>query len=170
MGVAQRLKDLREAAGLSQAELARETGLTRKSIINYENGYREPNSKAMAALERYSHVSGEFLRGDLDAQRFMDGADEINSSIDGLNDLVLRFKQDVLIANQAVQRESINYIRDSLTVLLCAMEQDEFCAEEISRYAKMLTVYASLSAEGQKEMLKRLDEYKCFDLSKHPSD
>ena len=44
MGVAQRLKDLREAAGLSQAELARETGLTRKSIINYENGYREPNS------------------------------------------------------------------------------------------------------------------------------
>ena len=95
MGVAQRLKDLREAAGLSQAELARETGLTRKSI---------------------------------------------------------------------------NYIRDSLTVLLCAMEQDEFCAEEISRYAKMLTVYASLSAEGQKEMLKRLDEYKCFDLSKHPSD
>ena len=163
MGVAQRLKDLREAAGLSQAELARETGLTRKSIINYENGYREPNSKAMAALERYFHVSGEFLRGDLDAQRFMDGADEINSSIDGLNDLVLRFKQDVLIANQAVQRESINYIRDSLTVLLCAMEQDEFCA-------KMLTVYASLSAEGQKEMLKRLDEYKCFDLSKHPSD
>ena len=120
MGVAQRLKDLREAAGLSQAELARETGLTRKSIINYENGYREPNSKAMAALERYFHVSGEFLRGDLDAQRFMDGADEINSSIDGLNDLVLRFKQDVLIANQAVQRESINYIRDSLTVLLCA--------------------------------------------------
>ena len=112
MGVAQRLKDLREAAGLSQAELARETGLTRKSIINYENGYREPNSKAMAALERYFHVSGEFLRGDLDAQRFMDGADEINSSIDGLNDLVLRFKQDVLIANQAVQRESINYIRD----------------------------------------------------------
>ena len=71
MGVAQRLKDLREAAGLSQAELARETGLTRKSIINYENGYREPNSKAMAALERYFHVSGEFLRGDLDAQRFM---------------------------------------------------------------------------------------------------
>ena len=130
MGVAQRLKDLREAAGLSQAELARETGLTRKSIINYENGYREPNSKAMAALERYFHVSGEFLRGDLDAQRFMDGADEINSSIDGLNDLVLRFKQDVLIANQAVQRESINYIRDSLTVLLCAMEQDEFCAKK----------------------------------------
>lgn len=64
MGVAQRLKDLREAAGLSQAELARETGLTRKSIM-LRNGYREPNSKAMAKLERYFHVSGEFLRGDL---------------------------------------------------------------------------------------------------------
>ena len=132
MGVAQRLKDLREAAGLSQAELARETGLTRKSIINYENGYREPNSKAMAALERYFHVSGEFLRGDLDAQRFMDGADEINSSIDGLNDLVLRFKQDVLIANQAVQRESINYIRDSLTVLLCNGTGRILCRRNIS--------------------------------------
>lgn len=63
MGVAQRLKDLREAAGLSQAELARETGLTRKSIINYENGYREPNSKAMAALERYSMLVVNFSVG-----------------------------------------------------------------------------------------------------------
>lgn len=170
MSIAQRIKELREAAGLSQAELAKETGLTRKSIINYENGYREPNSKAMAALERYFHVSGEFLRGDLDATRFTENADRFNSSLDDLSASLSRFQQDILIANQAVQIEAANYINECFRILLYIMEQEEFCAEEISRYRKALSVYASLSPDGQKEMLKRLAEYKCFDSSHSEQD
>ena len=40
------------------------TGISLKSIINYENKVREPNSKAMAALENAFNVSGSYLRGE----------------------------------------------------------------------------------------------------------
>ena len=66
MPVSDNLKSLRKNAGLTQKELAEKSGLPLRSIINYENGLREPNSKAMAALERFFGVSGEYLRGEED--------------------------------------------------------------------------------------------------------
>lgn len=64
MNIAGRLKELRVSAGITQKELAAHTGIALQSIINYENGRREPNSKAMAVLERYFNVTGEYLRGE----------------------------------------------------------------------------------------------------------
>lgn len=58
------LKKLRKAKGLSQMELAKETNLSVHAINSYESGRREPNSKAMATLESYFHVTGEYLRGE----------------------------------------------------------------------------------------------------------
>ena len=66
MNIATQIKNLRLSKGITQKELAEQTGIALQSIINYENGRREPNSKAMAALERYFGVSGEFLRGETD--------------------------------------------------------------------------------------------------------
>ncbi len=66
MNIAAQIKNLRLSKGITQKELAEQTGIALQSIINYENGRREPNSKAMAALERYFGVSGEFLRGGVD--------------------------------------------------------------------------------------------------------
>ncbi len=66
MNIAAQIKNLRLSKGITQKELAEQTGIALQSIINYENGRREPNSKAMAALERYFKVSGEFLRGETD--------------------------------------------------------------------------------------------------------
>lgn len=59
-----RLKKLRAEVNLTQAQLAEATGLSVSAIKSYENGWREPNSKAMVALERYFNVSGEYLRGE----------------------------------------------------------------------------------------------------------
>lgn len=64
MNIAEQIKDLRLSKGITQKELAEQTGISLQSIINYENGRREPNSKAMVALERYFGVSGEYLRGE----------------------------------------------------------------------------------------------------------
>ncbi len=64
MSIAENLKTLRKESGLTQRELAQNVGLPLRSIINYENGLREPNSKAMAILERYFNVTGEYLRGE----------------------------------------------------------------------------------------------------------
>lgn len=58
------LKALRKSKGLSQAELAQKTNLSVHSINSYESGRREPNSKAMASLESFFHVTGEYLRGE----------------------------------------------------------------------------------------------------------
>lgn len=62
--IAERIKELRKELNLTQQELADATGITVKSIRNYENCVREPNSKSMAALERFFNVSGEFIRGE----------------------------------------------------------------------------------------------------------
>lgn len=69
--MAQRIRELRKARGLTQAQLAEETDLKETAIRSYENGLREPNSKAMAALERYFRVSGEYLRGETAQQDIM---------------------------------------------------------------------------------------------------
>lgn len=64
--MAQRIRELRKAKGLTQAQLGEKVNLKETAIRSYENGLREPNSKAMAALERYFGVSGEYLRGETD--------------------------------------------------------------------------------------------------------
>ena len=71
MNIAGRLKELRISAGVTQKDLAASTGIALQSIINYENGRREPNSRAMVALERYFSVSGEYLRGETDQRDLM---------------------------------------------------------------------------------------------------
>lgn len=62
--LSQNIKTLRKERGLTQSQLAKHTGLSMSAIRSYENGLREPNSKAMAALESYFHVTGEYLRGE----------------------------------------------------------------------------------------------------------
>jgi len=67
----QRIQELRKVEGLTQEQLAQKIGVTMAAIRNYENGLREPNSKAMAALERYFNVSGEYLRGETNQRDLM---------------------------------------------------------------------------------------------------
>ena len=47
------LKALRKEKNITQKQLATETGLSLSSIVSYENGLREPNSKAMVTLEKF---------------------------------------------------------------------------------------------------------------------
>ena len=64
--LAQRLKELRAERGITQKELAEHTGLSCGTIIGYENSKREPNSRAMAQLEKYFNVSAAYLLGETD--------------------------------------------------------------------------------------------------------
>lgn len=66
MSIADRLKELRKSKNITQKELSENTGISLQSIVNYEIGRREPNSRAMAALERYFGVDGNYLRGGVD--------------------------------------------------------------------------------------------------------
>lgn len=51
--LAWRIKDLRKHKGLTQKQLASELGISYNSVIDYENGRREPNAKALVRLEQF---------------------------------------------------------------------------------------------------------------------
>ncbi|MBI5311261.1 MAG: helix-turn-helix domain-containing protein [Actinobacteria bacterium] len=46
----QMIREMRAAAGLSQAELARRAGLTRSVVNAYEHGTRQPGADALARI------------------------------------------------------------------------------------------------------------------------
>lgn len=94
----QRIQELRKDAGLTQEQLAQRIGVSMAAVRNYENGLREPNSKAMAALERFFKVSGEYLRGDIDRETFLQNSATIQDRLDGLVGLFQTFKLDLTAA------------------------------------------------------------------------
>jgi transcriptional regulator with XRE-family HTH domain len=54
---AQRLRELREAAGLSQYELARRSGVSKQALSKLEKGERQPSWETVRKLARALDVS-----------------------------------------------------------------------------------------------------------------
>lgn len=159
MNIAERLKELRIAAGVTQKELASSTGIALQSIINYENGRREPNSKAMVALERYFNVSGEFLRGEVDRTTFFENSDMV---LDGLDQVVaqfLVFRTKYLISNQDEQLFAASVLAQMIELitenLLLRNTPVELTLQEI---VGPLSAVFDLNAAGRTELSKRADE------------
>lgn len=159
MDMADRLKELRKSRGLTQSELADITGLSFHAINSYESGRRTPNSKAMAVLERYFNVSGEYLRGEVDRANFFENSDMV---LDGLDQVVaqfLGFRTKYLISNQdeqlfaaSVLAQVIKLITENL--LLRNVPVELTLQEVIEPFS---TVF-DLNAAGRAELSKRADE------------
>ncbi|MBQ7227635.1 MAG: helix-turn-helix transcriptional regulator [Clostridia bacterium] len=60
----ERIKELRIDRGLSQAELAKETGLSQSAIAYWETGQRIPNAQAIIILSRYFKVTTDYILGE----------------------------------------------------------------------------------------------------------
>lgn len=58
-----RIKQLREQAGLSQSELARRLDVTRSSVNAWEMGLSAPTTQYIVAMAKMFHVSADFLLG-----------------------------------------------------------------------------------------------------------
>ncbi|HJD23927.1 MAG TPA: helix-turn-helix transcriptional regulator [Firmicutes bacterium] len=58
-----RLKELRKSCSLSQRELGDALGLSKSSIGNYENGYRQPDMATLNLLADYFGVTVDYLIG-----------------------------------------------------------------------------------------------------------
>lgn len=58
-----RLKELRQKYGLSQAQVAKMTSLTKVAISAYENGTREPSFDTLIRLASIFGVSTDYLLG-----------------------------------------------------------------------------------------------------------
>ena len=57
------LRDLRIKRGLSQADVARELGISRQSYNFYENGKRDPDTAMVKVLAEFFGVSTDYLLG-----------------------------------------------------------------------------------------------------------
>ncbi len=61
--VADRIKQLRENAGLSQAALAKQLGITRSSVNAWEMGITAPSTQYIVELSAIFKVSTDYLLG-----------------------------------------------------------------------------------------------------------
>lgn len=61
--LSERIKQLREQAGISQSELARRLDVTRSSVNAWEMGLSAPTTQYIVAMTKIFHVSSDFLLG-----------------------------------------------------------------------------------------------------------
>lgn len=94
--IGQRIQELRKAQGLTQTQLAQKIGISMAAVRNYENGLREPNSKAMVALEECFNVSGAYLRGETNIRETLQDSERkqlmVQQSQDELSDFLKRIE------------------------------------------------------------------------------
>ncbi len=123
--MAQRIRELRKSKNLTQARLAQLTGLKETAIRSYENSLREPNSKAMAALEEYFNVSGAFLRGETDVRDFLPNNERKQlttaQTADELSDLLKKIQTTI----KDISDEELEYTDGLLAELSQALNIQE---------------------------------------------
>ncbi|MBR5231665.1 MAG: helix-turn-helix transcriptional regulator [Clostridia bacterium] len=59
----ERIKELREKAGLSQAQLAKRLDVTRSSVNAWEMGLSTPTTQYIVAISKLFHVSADYILG-----------------------------------------------------------------------------------------------------------
>lgn len=156
---AKRLKELRTERGLTQKQLAAETGLGYGSIVDYENGRREPNSKAMVALERFFNVSGEYLYGEIDRDTFLENSAAIQGRLDELIVLFQAFKQDFDRASQARQMLAVSVLSGVMyTVTQQLLQEDGPSNLDDAEICQIFASAFDLNAQGRSELAKRASE------------
>ena len=63
MGIIQRLSDIRNEAGMSQAKLAEELGVTQQAVNTYENSDKDIMTSTILRIADYFNVSVDYLMG-----------------------------------------------------------------------------------------------------------
>ena len=167
IGLPEVLKYLRKESKLTQRQLAEETGLSLSAIVSYENGLREPNTKAMAVLERYFNVSGEYLRGELPKEKFFSKQEQTNKELDDLLVLSSSFSDAMFFGSQDKQLLSTQIISETLQFIINSVLPDEKEVEFSSeQFESLLTSFALLNKNGQNELIKRAAELTQIDVYK----
>ena len=85
------LRFLRKRTGLTQAELAQKTGISRSRINNYENGLREPDFETAEAFADFFNVNMDTLMGRVEIKNPVTENDDGNQ--DRIADLMLSLSQ-----------------------------------------------------------------------------
>ena len=159
----QRIQDLRKAEGLTQDQLAQKIGVSMAAIRNYENGLREPNSKAMAALERYFRVSGEYLRGEIDRDTFFRQSEAIQGQLDELISLFQSFRVDFDCSSQERQLLAVSVLSGMMqSVTENLLRHDGLADLDGAEICRIVQSAFELNPQGRSELAKRAEELTCL--------
>lgn len=159
----QRIQDLRKAEGLTQDQLAQKIGVSMAAIRNYENGLREPNSKAMAALERYFRVSGEYLRGEIDRDTFFRQSEAIQGQLDELISLFQSFRVDFDCSSQERQLLAVSVLSGMMqSVTENLLRHDGPADLDGAEICRIVQSAFDLNPQGRSELAKRAEELTCL--------
>lgn len=61
--ISTRIRQLREATGMTQSELAKRLDVTRSSVNAWESGLSTPTIQYVVAMSRLFHVTADYLLG-----------------------------------------------------------------------------------------------------------
>ncbi len=77
-----RIRELRENAGLRQIDVAKATGIDQKTLSNYETGKTNPDSYSLIQLADFFNVSIDYLVGRIDSLQTSIDKEDIYKKID----------------------------------------------------------------------------------------
>ncbi len=109
--IGQRIKELREEKGMTQATLAEQTQININTLAAYERETREPNIEKISLFADYFNVTTDYLIG---KSQFMndDEADATREQISAIETLLINLpasiRHDVLTALESFIQESQN--------------------------------------------------------------
>lgn len=107
-----RIKQLRLANKLSQAELGRRTKISNQSISAYESGYREPNSNNWQALADFFNVSVPYLQGKIFKEDLDDEAQEMFEDVQDYISYVVSDELIEIVLKALLNSYEYNYESD----------------------------------------------------------
>lgn len=151
MGLPENLKELRKAKGITQKQLATDTGLSLASIISYENGLRKPNFKALTVLEEYFGVSGEFLNGTITQKKFLENQNVVKKNLD---DTYINMQSFNKMMKCLDSKDQI-YVTELFNELLNYISNKQNIDFENHTELSMINVYISLNKNGKRELVNR---------------
>ena len=107
----QRLRELRENAGLSQTDVAKYLKITRQAYNHYETGKRTPDPKAISELAKLFGVTTDYLLGreNIGTAEKKEPGTQTDAELSELNSIISRLSD----GNRAKLRELAQLYLDS---------------------------------------------------------
>lgn len=100
MAFAERLKELRKQAHLTQVELSKRLGVGQSSYADWERGKKKPTQKNLVKLSQVLNVSIDYLVGNSD--------EEItNNELENIEILFRKNSEDLTDAEKALFRQEL---------------------------------------------------------------
>lgn len=106
VNVGERIKELRNARKMTQAEFAARLGVTKSAISSYENGSRLPSYDVLIKIARIFKVSTDNLLGYSD-KSVIDVTGLTRKQINTIQDVVVTYQRHNALYRQMMNNDSV---------------------------------------------------------------